>query len=307
MNKIWSSNDSSQFAIYQPTVTSYDYDAPLNECGGKTAKYEQLRRIIERYSLDKESKPSPDPWANSRSPSAYGEFNVQGFLLLTDALEMLQPLPIELQRPMFVEKVTTDGAHRLYYGFVAYRTTIMWDSVKKMTISGVLGDRMLVILNGKTIAVMESNLHQAPIQRDIDVASFASASGLNEQKRTKGHDLILLVENMGRANYVRRPHTLDNMYKGFNGTVTLENPDGPIALDNWKIYGVRFKKPVEMQKFVISATAKSLWRSPEQPTPVEQPAFYRAEFDVPSSETDYPDDTFVSTEVSFVLFDEMSR
>jgi len=103
------------------------------------------------------------------------------------------------------------------------------------------------------------------------------------------------VENMGRANYVRMSHKLDNVFKGFNGTVTLDNPDGQIALDNWKVYSIRFKTPAELSKLVTAATAKSQWQALDQPNAIEQPAFYRLEFDVKDTGTEYADDTFVLT------------
>ena len=36
--------------IYRPTVTSYDYDAPLDEAGNPTAKYFAFRDVISRYA-----------------------------------------------------------------------------------------------------------------------------------------------------------------------------------------------------------------------------------------------------------------
>ena len=35
---------------YQPDITSYDYDAPINEQGRPTAKYFMLRRLIQQYA-----------------------------------------------------------------------------------------------------------------------------------------------------------------------------------------------------------------------------------------------------------------
>jgi hypothetical protein len=33
---------------YNPQITSYDYDAPLNEAGDPTEKYFQLRNVISK-------------------------------------------------------------------------------------------------------------------------------------------------------------------------------------------------------------------------------------------------------------------
>ena len=34
---------------YEPTVTSYDYDAPLSECGDPTPKYYAVREVIKKH------------------------------------------------------------------------------------------------------------------------------------------------------------------------------------------------------------------------------------------------------------------
>jgi beta-galactosidase len=39
---------------YQPTITSYDYCAPLTEEGNITPKYELLRELLKDYRTDKD-------------------------------------------------------------------------------------------------------------------------------------------------------------------------------------------------------------------------------------------------------------
>ena len=56
----WAGANSPGFA---PDVTSYDYDAPINEYGGATDKYFLLRQTLQKYS--KTSLPDvPAPPAN---------------------------------------------------------------------------------------------------------------------------------------------------------------------------------------------------------------------------------------------------
>ena len=42
-------NIDSEKKNYQPTITSYDYDAPINEQGSPTQKYHDLRELIKKY------------------------------------------------------------------------------------------------------------------------------------------------------------------------------------------------------------------------------------------------------------------
>ena len=48
-------NGANDKGVYQPIVTSYDYDAPLDEAGNPTAKYHAFREVIARHA------PVPDP------------------------------------------------------------------------------------------------------------------------------------------------------------------------------------------------------------------------------------------------------
>ena len=46
---------------YTPIVTSYDYDAPLDEAGNPTAKYWAFREVIAKYAPVPDSRPVPAP------------------------------------------------------------------------------------------------------------------------------------------------------------------------------------------------------------------------------------------------------
>ncbi|MFD7660281.1 beta-galactosidase [Actinosynnema sp. NPDC059797] len=70
--------------VYQPTTTSYDYDAPLDEVGNPTAKYHAFREVIARHhpvpgEVPPVAPPSPaltaplgDPRACSTRPGSGG-------------------------------------------------------------------------------------------------------------------------------------------------------------------------------------------------------------------------------------------
>lgn len=47
--------------VHQPTVTSYDYDAPVGEAGQLTDKYWKYREVLERYARAPLPQPPPDP------------------------------------------------------------------------------------------------------------------------------------------------------------------------------------------------------------------------------------------------------
>ena len=43
-------NGANDKGTYRPIVTSYDYDAPLDEAGNPTAKYWAFREVLARYA-----------------------------------------------------------------------------------------------------------------------------------------------------------------------------------------------------------------------------------------------------------------
>lgn len=42
-------NGANHDGVYQPTVTSYDYDCPVSECGDLTPKYQAVKEVIEKH------------------------------------------------------------------------------------------------------------------------------------------------------------------------------------------------------------------------------------------------------------------
>lgn len=61
-------NGANHKHAYEPTVTSYDYDAPLAESGDPGPKYHAFREVIARHTATPdEAAPSPSP--NSRKPT----------------------------------------------------------------------------------------------------------------------------------------------------------------------------------------------------------------------------------------------
>ena len=89
---------------YQPTVTSYDYDAPLSESGDTTAKFEAFREVIAKYrELPETPMPAPIRKAN------FGRLEVTGQALLFDQLSRLSE-PVRRPTP------EPDGGARPEFG-----------------------------------------------------------------------------------------------------------------------------------------------------------------------------------------------
>jgi beta-galactosidase len=187
---------------YEPDITSYDYDAPINEQGEPTGKYMALRNLIGSY-LPKGKKLFPMPLAVSAI-----EISPLSMLPFTSVWDNL-PQPVTSVEPKTFEASGQD------YGFILYRTELTDAKSGKLTVYDV-HDYATVFLNGNYIGKLD--------RRDsiysIDIPATNVASPLLE----------IFVEGMGRINYGK--NMIDR--KGITDSVTL----GGTKLLNWKIYNL---------------------------------------------------------------------
>ncbi|NSW93610.1 MAG: beta-galactosidase [Bacteroidales bacterium] len=186
---------------YQPDVTSYDYDAPVDEQGRPTPKYMALRKIIGSYLPKGKKLPEiPEPVPSFEIP-------VIGLNVFTSIWDNL-PQPVVSEKPLSFEELKQD------YGYVLYRTEL--SDYKKGTLSADgLHDFATVFLDGEFAGI-------------LDRREGVSSLELPESK-SPNPVLEIFVEGMGRINYGK--NMIDR--KGIIGDVTI---DGKVV-SNWKMYG----------------------------------------------------------------------
>lgn len=186
---------------YQPTVTSYDDDAPLDEAGDPTPKYHALREVIGRYApLPDRPVPGPAP-KMALGPVALSE----SCSLMTSLDRLSTPVTRPTPEPM--------EARGQSFGFILYRTRISGPRAESRLIVRDLRDRAQVWLDGRLLGALER-------ERPEEGLSLIVPPG--------GATLELLVENMGRINY--GPELLDR--KGITEGVIL----GQQYLYGWTIH-----------------------------------------------------------------------
>lgn len=183
---------------YQPQVTSYDYDAPLDEAGSPTRKYFLFRDLILR-STGLTPPPVPTPLPRITIPD----------IKLDQATSLWSnlPAPIRAERPEPME------SYSQAYGYILYRTQLTGPHIGELLFSG-LHDYASVYLNQELVGQLDRRLKQ-------DHLTIAIPAG----RAT----LDLLIENMGRINY--GPHLQDDR-KGIIGPVTLDGRE----LTGWQVY-----------------------------------------------------------------------
>ncbi len=103
---------------YEPDITSYDYDAPVDEQGRATPKYMALRKLIGSYLPKGEELPRiPD----SIPTVEISALAMQPFTTIWDNL----PEPVNSVQPGTFESYNQD------YGFILYRTDLIGHKIRK--------------------------------------------------------------------------------------------------------------------------------------------------------------------------------
>lgn len=187
---------------YQPDITSYDYDSPINEQGRPTDKYYALRNLIKKYVAYKIPEvPDPIPVIS------LSEITMTAYSSIWDNL----PAPVKTQQPQTMESLGQ------YQGFILYKTKLIGHKSGKLTLTEP-HDYATIFLNGEYVGF---------ITRDggnwtLDLSA----------SEVKDPVLEILVEGMGRINFAQ--YMIDR--KGITDRVTLNG----MTLMNWETYQLPF-------------------------------------------------------------------
>ncbi len=158
---------------YQPTITSYDYDCPVNECGDLTPKYYAVKAVAEKY-LGK----APDLKVGNLPKKNYG--TVQ----LTEAAPIFENLP----QPVCCAHTKTMEELGQDFGFVLYETELHGPVSEAQVLIEGLHDRAQIFVDGELKGIKERT---GPRNDEVRITLADGESAR----------LSLLVENMGRVNY----------------------------------------------------------------------------------------------------------
>lgn len=164
-------NGANDKGIYEPTITSYDYDAPLTEDGYPTDKYFAFRDVIAKHVQVPESLPTPRPAAPTQT------------LLMTASVPLLEVVDVlgeSLHLPGPVPAVERTGQYR---GFYLYEASVESGGVLSFE---EVRDRAQFFLDNAPIGVLSRELGE----RSITIPGAGR--------------LTVLLEDQGRVNYGKR-------------------------------------------------------------------------------------------------------
>ena len=191
---------------YEPQISSYDYDAPLDEAGNATHKFMLFRQVIAKHL----PAGQPLPAVPAAKPSM-AIYNIK----LNESAGILDNLP----KPVFNKSPLTFEDLNQDYGFVLYQTTLTGGKTGILKLNE-LRDYAVIMVNGKRVGALDRRHKEDSIKLTLPAG------------RVK---LDILVENSGRINF--GPYLLKNK-KGITQSVTFDGAE----LNNWAMYSLPFNK-----------------------------------------------------------------
>jgi beta-galactosidase len=196
----WGYMNGANFSrVYEPDISGYDYDSPLDEAGRPTPKFDALRGVIRKYAPAGTAFPD---LPKSLPMVTVPRFDLTGSAQITARL----PKPLLAERPITME---TAGQN---CGFILYRTRPAHAGKGVLEITEAR-DYAVVRQGERRLGALDRRLKQTRL--DVELAA--------------GEPLDILVENMGRVNFGPQ---LVNDRKGVTEKITFDGQE----LTGWEIY-----------------------------------------------------------------------
>ena len=204
----WAGANSPGFA---PDVTSYDYDAPINEYGHATPKFWELRKMMEKYDANGFPLGGRKGGLPAVPKAPMPIITVPKFELTEFA-----PFMAAMTKPV-------NGAPKTFeemdmgWGTMMYSTRLP-EMTSQSVLTGEFHDFAQVFIDNKYIGKID----RVKNEKSLTIPAVK-----------KGAELIIIVEGMGRINFGRAIKD----FKGIVGNVTLttETDDVEMVLTpkNW--------------------------------------------------------------------------
>lgn len=207
---------SNYHKTFQPTVTSYDYSALLNEHGGYTPAYHKVRELL----LKKQGiAPQPLP---AEIPCQYiGTVQLKESTSLFDNLENIaekhfSPLPESMEH------------YGQNFGLIYYKTVVRGRYPRTTYHVADVHDRAFVYVNGKKSATIDRILeNKKKFFKSLYSDTFEVPAFNGEC------EVGVLVDTLGRVNYGRKMYDRKGISSVYSSTQALMDFDVyTIPLDN---------------------------------------------------------------------------
>lgn len=237
----WAGANSPGFA---PDVTSYDYDAPINEYGHATEKFYELRTMMQKYS-DKKLPAVP------KAPAVLISFPQV-------SLTEYAPLNYGIDKMEQSQEVKTFEDMDMGWGVLTYKTSLPQIPAGSTLTLNDGHDYSQVYLNGQYMGKID----RVKNEKSITLPAIEDNSTLE-----------IVVEGMGRINFGRAIKD----YKGITNSVTITAQAGShevtYNLKNWTISTIPDDYSVAVKAL------KRLQEGTKKPaSPITKAGYYRGTF-----------------------------
>ena len=199
----WNGANAFEPHPYQPTTSSYDYQAAIDEAGRPTEKYHRFRETIARCTGI-----APRAVPEVAAPVAVEPFVLGESLPLASAL----PDPVRSEWALPMEALGQD------FGYILYRTSLPGSGRAMLRLDA--RDYAVVSVDGRIIGYVDRRLGEDALEIEC----------------RRGSQLDILVENGGRINYGPK---MSGERKGIIGEVLLDG----MPLRDWSIYRLPLETP----------------------------------------------------------------
>ena len=200
----WAGANSPGFA---PDVTSYDYDAPINEYGHATPKFWELRKTMQKYNGGKRLPDVPKPAAPI-------------ITIPKMTLTEFCPLDLGMSMPTTSHDIKSFEEMNLGWGAMFYETKLPQIEKSSRLSLNEAHDYAQIFIDNKLIGTIDRTKNERSIK-------------LPPVKQ--GATLTILIEAMGRINFGRAVKD----FKGITESVTIDTEinghDVSYHLKNWVI------------------------------------------------------------------------
>lgn len=236
----WAGANSPGFA---PDVTSYDYDAPINEYGEPTEKYWLLRKTLQKYS-DKKLPAVPGKAAD---------------IISIPKMTLQNAAPIYMGVDSIAESrdVQTFEEMNMGYGSMIYNTKL--PEIADGSMLHINGhDYVQVFINGNYIGKID----RVKNERSLPLPATR-----------KGDQLTMLVEGMGRINFGRAIKDFKGLVDDVTLTADVDGDELTWNLKDWRMR--RIADDYQTAHRAITTPRNDIALSDNTPSKI---GYYRATF-----------------------------
>jgi beta-galactosidase len=206
---------ANHYEELKPDVTSYDYDAPLSECGDVTPKYLAFREVISRRVKDTQiktrlsSRLDDSSFSTKIDKKAFGALAIDRSVSLDATLEGISSCRWG-KRPLGMEEMDQG------YGYVLYRCRLAGPKKIERFVLWNCHDRVVVYVNGFVAATQVGNEIGKPLSLDIPLPD---------------NRIEILVENQGRVNFGEK---MNDQRKGLLGALVIDK-HAHCDIESWSL------------------------------------------------------------------------